>query len=170
MSLCWSILLVAVLVFLVLIHFHSALFSIFSLQWMNGKLYSAAVHYFRCSLTFSISPSFALVLLYFLFFPSHIHKLVLSVSQVLIAAIHWSQRMFLFRRWASSDISSCLFSFAFSLLFFFNSVCSVFYISLFQQPQWSLNWLKVCRELNYKKVAILKKAHCCCETSKFGSV
>lgn len=63
MPLCWSILLVAVLLFLVLIHFHSALFSIFSLLWMNEKLYSAAVHLFPIfsyfvSVFFSISSSF----------------------------------------------------------------------------------------------------------------
>lgn len=71
MPLCWSILLVAVLVFLVLIHFHSALFSIFSSQWMNEKLYPAAVHLFSMfsiflSVFFSISPSFLSVCISFL--------------------------------------------------------------------------------------------------------
>lgn len=71
MSLCWSILLVAVMVFLVLIHLHSALFSIFVLLWMNEKLFPAAVHLFSpfshvLSVLSSISPSFLSVSISFL--------------------------------------------------------------------------------------------------------
>lgn len=155
MPLCWSILLVAVLVFLVLIHFYSALFSIFSSQWMNEKLYPAAVHLFSMfsiflSVFFSISPSFLSVYISFLSLslshtqacvicqPSSYSRNALEATDVSFSAHCEHQVMFQ----AASFLACWVFPFQFSV--------SVFLFCLFQQLQWPLSCFSACWEESYK--------------------
>lgn len=92
--------------------------------------------YFLCSLSSSLfSSPFPLLFsqytsLFFLFL-CHIHKHVLSVSQVLIAGMHWRQQMFLFLRTASTKWCFKLPLFLLVEFFLFNSVFRCFYFACF---------------------------------------
>lgn len=104
-SLCVSIFLVAVLVFLVHVHFISALFTIIIIKEMNERLYPAAVHKnsFSHSLTFSLcfSSSFPLpfsrCLFPFTFFVTRASLCCLS-AKFFSAERRWRRQMLLFLR------------------------------------------------------------------------